>query len=137
LQITQAVAERQAKMVKECWSRMREVVGRISDQCSREKPRIHDSLMENARDLVSVLSGLNVTNDPEIAAAEAEIKNLIVDPEQLRVSPSTRKRVADAADDLRRRLARRVAQREKHPPCDHRARTPRPARGTSLARAWT
>ena len=104
-QITQAVAERQAKMVKECWSRMREVVGRISDQCSREKPRIHDSLMENARDLVSVLSGLNVTDDPEIAAAEAEIKNLIVDPEQLRASPTTRKRVADAADDLLQRMS--------------------------------
>lgn len=99
-QITASVNARQAAAVKECWSRVREVVSRIAEQCSKEKGRIHDSLMENAEDLVNVLSGLNITNDPEIAAVEDDIRKLIVHPDDIRRSPSTRKRLADGANDI-------------------------------------
>lgn len=104
-QITKAVAERQAKMVKDCWARMRDVVGRIADQCSKEKPRIYDSLMDNARDLVDVLDALNVTDDPAITAVRNDInEHLIVDTERLRISPTLCKRVADAASQILERI---------------------------------
>lgn len=99
-QITATVNARQASTVKECWGRVREVVGRIAEQCSKEKGRIHDSLMENAEDLVNVLSGLNITNDPELTAIEADIRALIVHPDAIRTSPTTRRRVADGAADI-------------------------------------
>lgn len=96
-EITQTIAARQADAVKDCWARMREVVGRIADQCSKEKPVIRESLMENAADLAKVLGGLNITNDPQITAAETELRNLIVPSAQLRDSPTVRRRVAEGA----------------------------------------
>ena len=104
-QITQSVADRQAKMVKDCWSRMREVVGRIAEQCGKEKGVIRDSLMDNARDLVAVLSGLNVTNDPEITAVENDIRDkLLVPTTRLRISPGARVQTAQIARELLERM---------------------------------
>lgn len=103
-QITDAVNERQTKAVKDCYARAREVLQRISDQCSKKDGRIHDSLMENASDLVSVLSGLNITDDPNIAQMEKDIKALIVDPNQIRTSITTRKQLADGAADILAKL---------------------------------
>lgn len=105
-QITHAVEERQAKAVKECWQRVHEVLKRIADQCGKQKTRIHDSLVENARDLVAVLSGLNITNDPALTSMQDEIKkNLLVSPDVLRNSASKRKQVADTATDLLGRIS--------------------------------
>ncbi|MDM0116887.1 hypothetical protein QTI66_32695 [Variovorax sp. J22R133] len=98
--ITQAVSQRQAKAVKDCYSRVQEVVKRISETCSKEKPRIYDTLIENARDLVGVLSGLNITNDPDITRLEQEVAAMLVDPQTLRDSPDARKKIADAADAI-------------------------------------
>lgn len=104
-QITKAVAERQAKMVKDCWARMREVVGRIADQCSKEKPVIRDSLMDNARELVSVLDALNITDDPAITAARNDISDRVIVPlGQLRTAPTVRMRVATAAQEILERI---------------------------------
>lgn len=99
-QITEAVQARQVKAVKDCWARVREVVGRIAEQCSKEKGRIHDSLMENAQTLVDVLSGLNITKDPALTDVEQEIRSLIVSPDALRNNPATRLRVATGAADI-------------------------------------
>lgn len=103
-EITQTIAARQADAVKDCWARMREVIGRIVDQCSKEKPVIRESLMENASDLVKVLSGLNITNDPQITAAETELRRLIVSTEQLRSSPTIRAEAARVARELLERM---------------------------------
>lgn len=99
-QITDAVNARQAKAVKDCYVRAREVLERIAEQCSKQNGRIHDSLMENAQDLVSVLSGLNITDDPNIAQLEKDLGALIVSPDRIRNSPSTRKNLADGAADI-------------------------------------
>lgn len=103
-QITQSVNAKQAKAVKDCWGRVREVVSRIADQCGNKKGRIYDSLMENAQDLVNVLSGLNITGDPELTAVEQGIRSLIVSPDLIRTSQTTRKRVADTAAEILAKL---------------------------------
>ncbi|MBS0454009.1 MAG: hypothetical protein JSS14_22125 [Proteobacteria bacterium] len=102
--ITKAVTSRQAKAVKDCYQRVREVVARISEQCGKEKGRIHDSLMDNARDLCGVLSGLNITDDPDIKQLERDIATMLVDPQALRDSPVERKKAADAADEILKKL---------------------------------
>lgn len=99
-QITEAVSAKQAKAVQDCWVRAREVVERIATQCSNTKGRIHDSLMDNAQDLVNILKGLNITNDPQITQMEQSIAALIVPPTAIRVSQATRKRVADGAAQI-------------------------------------
>jgi hypothetical protein len=99
-QITEAVMAKQAKAVKDCWIRAREVLERIAVQCGNTKGRIHDSLMDNAYDLVKVLKGLNITNDPQVAQMEKDISALIVPTTAIRVSQATRKRVADGAANI-------------------------------------
>jgi hypothetical protein len=99
-QITEAVNERQARAVKDCYNRAREVLQRIVEQCSKKDGRIHDSLMGNAEDLVSVLSGLNITDDPGIAQLEQDLADLIAHPDAIRASPSLRKNMADNAADI-------------------------------------
>lgn len=99
-QITDTVNARQTEAVKDCYARAREVLQRIAEQCSKENGRIHDSLMENAEDLVAVLSGLNITEDPAITQMESDIKQLIVPSDAIRNSPTTRKRLADGASDI-------------------------------------
>lgn len=104
-QIEEAVKAKQQRAVKDCWSRVKDIVGRIAEQCGKEKGRIHDSLMENAQDLVDVLGGLNITNDPDLTAVEQELRNLIVAPDALRHSPSTRARVAADASSILAKLS--------------------------------
>lgn len=99
-QITQAVAEKQTRAVKDCWVRAREVLERIVTQCSNEKGRVHDSLMDNAASLAKILKGLNITNDPQIAQMERDIAALVVPTTAIRVSQATRKRVADGAASI-------------------------------------
>ena len=103
-QITKVVQGRYEAASKDCWVRVREVVERIAEQCGKEKGRIHDSLMDNASDLVSVLSGLNITGDPELIAIEADIRALIVKPDAIRKNQDTRKRLADGAADILSRM---------------------------------
>lgn len=103
-QIADSINSRQAGAVKECWSRVREVVTRISDQCGKENGRIHDSLISNAADLVNILDGLNITNDPELSAIGREIRDMLVSADQLRVNAVTRKRVAETADAILRKI---------------------------------
>ena len=103
-QITNAVQERQAAAVKDCYARMREVVGRISEQCSKEKGKIYDSLMENTEDLVDVLGGLNITGNPTISQLEQDIRGLLTPVDTIRTSPTARKRVADTASDILNRI---------------------------------
>jgi hypothetical protein len=102
--IVRKLHERQAQATKDCWARVKEVVGRISEQCSKPKGRIHDSLMENAADLATLLDGLNITNDPGITSIEDDLRALIVDPDQLRNSAVTRSGVGRLADSILQRI---------------------------------
>ncbi len=96
-QITRVVQERQAAMTKDCWTRIGEVVGRIAEQCGKSKGRIHDSLMDNARELMHVLPALNVTGDPALKEIEQEIRALIVPPDAIRSNAAVRQRLAEGA----------------------------------------
>lgn len=61
--------------------------------------------MDNVRDLVAVLGGLNVTNDPEIAAVENDIRDkLLVPTTRLRISPGARVQTAQIARELLERM---------------------------------
>lgn len=98
--ITASIAERQAGTVKECWNRLRDVLERIVEQCSKEKPIIRDSLMENAMSLADVLQGLNITGDPQLARAEVELKALCCSPVALRMSAQRRSETAAKASEI-------------------------------------
>lgn len=104
-QITETIHARQAKAVEDCYKRVREVVARIAEQCGKDNGRIHDSLIENAHELVAVLHGLNITGDAGLTKLEADVRqNLLVSADVIRASSITRKRVARAAEDILRSM---------------------------------
>lgn len=99
-QITESINHKIVDATRECWTKAREVLERISAQCGNEKGRIYDSSMESARDLVNILSGLNITNNPDVTQLERDIRSLIRDTDVIRANPHIRKDVADSADKI-------------------------------------
>lgn len=99
--ITAAVEERQKQAVKDCWTRVREIVSRIEERCSAEKPIIRDSLMENTVQLLDVLPALNITGDPELKVISDEVRaRLVHNPDALRTNDSIRDQTARAAAEI-------------------------------------
>lgn len=71
-----------------------------------EVKRFNDSLVDNIRAIVSILPGLNLTNDPNLSALTAEIERKLcaTDAQTLRVSDTARAQTADAAADIMKRM---------------------------------
>lgn len=103
-QIKADLMERQNKQqieaVRHVWQRVREVVERIKDTCSKEKPRIYDSMMDNAKQLIEILPALNLAGDPQLDKLAEEMKQLVVSTDVLRANAHRRDDVAKAADAL-------------------------------------
>ena len=98
--ITEAQNQRQTEAVKHVWSRVRDVVEKIQEVCSKEKPRIFDSMIDNAAQLIQVLPALNLAGDPELNRIASEMQSLIVSPDTLRNSVTKRHAVAKTADQI-------------------------------------
>jgi hypothetical protein len=98
--ILQAQYDRQAEAAKHVWARVRKVVESIQETCSKEKPRIFDSMIDNASQLLSVLPALNLNNDPELTRIADEMKALIGPADTLRSSVTRRHAVAKTADQI-------------------------------------
>ncbi len=92
-----------AAAMKETWNRLFEAIQHIAvtlpDYEAGNVKRFNDSLTGNLRDLLAILPGLNITNDPALTAiadrAAAELSG--IDAQTLRDSPATRSRAATSA----------------------------------------
>lgn len=102
--ILQAQTSRQAEAAKHVWERVREVVENIHETCSKDKPRIYESMIEKAEHLVRVLPALNINNDPELTRIAEEMQHLIVPTQTLKDSPTRRRAVAQTADSILAKL---------------------------------
>ena len=65
-----------------------------------------DSIIDNMRDLASMLPEFNITNDPELEAIHQQILRDIcpLDPQELRDSKTLRKEAKNKADTLLERI---------------------------------
>ena len=102
--VTHTVVMRQAKAMESCYSRLREVVSKVEQRLSVPDAIFKDSLIQNVIDECSIMDGLNITNDERLTRLVADIQAcLIVPPQTIRNSPTTRVRIAvDAALILQR-----------------------------------
>lgn len=99
--ITAGVADRQRAAIKECWGRVRDVVERIQERLATPDAIFRDSLIENAKSLMELLPKLNITEDPELEAVRKDVMDhLIIEPEDLRRYPKTRRQAADKAQEI-------------------------------------
>lgn len=102
--ITERLQDRQRDTLKQCWSRVREVVQRMTERLGNEKSPIYDSLIGNAQELIGVLPALNLTNDPELNRVAAELQSILVPVDRLRQDKRLRADTAAKADAILARL---------------------------------
>jgi hypothetical protein len=99
--ITKAVEARQAQAAKDCYRRVHDVVTKIHERLSDPKAIFKDSLIENARDLVAVLPGLNIMDDPRLTTLQLQVEELVTsNPRMLRSNLSLRADVAKKAGEI-------------------------------------
>jgi len=97
-------------VIRDCYSRIAEHVGKMSERLKAYRPAVgdgkaegifRDSLVGNVRDLVALLPALNITSDPALSQIAARMQALTVeDAETLRELPAVRESVARDADAI-------------------------------------
>lgn len=91
-----------AEAMRDAWGRLHDVVSKMHDRLSQPDAIFRDTLVGNVRDLVDVLSRLNVTDDPSLEALRARVQRelAIHEPQTLRADGDVREATAKAAQDI-------------------------------------
>jgi len=61
---------------REVYSRVEKLVSSAMVNCGKEKPRIHESMLENMKDLADVMQYLNIHNDGEMSVVAEKLGEL-------------------------------------------------------------
>lgn len=102
--ITERMNARQKDSLKQCWTRVRDVVSKMTERLGNEKSPLFDSLIGNARELVDILPALNLMDDPELNDIAAELQSILVPADRLRNDKRLRADTAAKADAILRKL---------------------------------
>lgn len=95
-----------AGIMKDLWGRLYEKIKNVSDQLSKDKTRIHTSLIGHLFDLCELLPSLNVLDDPNLNTLLRDVEADLCkyDTETLRDSEEARKEIAKNADAILARI---------------------------------
>ena len=89
--------------MKDAWDRLHDCLSKMSDKLSgNEKQIFRDSLVNNAVDLCSLLTKLNVTNDTKLESARKQLESALigVTPKDLRDDDALRKDTKSKVDEI-------------------------------------
>lgn len=94
-----------AEAMKDAWTRLHDTLKHLSermDYTDDNKKKFWDSTITNATELCSLLSNLNVTNDPELEDARKKLEKALVGikPEDIRESEAIRSNVKSKVDEI-------------------------------------
>jgi hypothetical protein len=98
--------ERLDNAMKDAWTRLHDCLLRMSERLSDnengDRKRIHDTLVENAVELTSLLKHFNLTGDSNMETARTELENAIKnhDADDLRESHMAREAVKTKVDAI-------------------------------------
>jgi len=112
--ITQDIETRNQQAIKaanqELWNRIYSAVKALSEKMRESRqvkgqdvtPIFRDSIIGNIKELVELLPGLNIMEDPALEKARQELEKDLagIEPEELRQSSGSRQEVAQKADDI-------------------------------------
>jgi hypothetical protein len=96
---------RMADAMKEPWDRLHKLLTgmseKLTDQEGKDK-RYHDSLVDNAVTLCSMLTHLNVTNDPKLEEARQQLETMLVGAsmDKIKESATVRADMKDKVDSI-------------------------------------
>lgn len=93
------------------WQRVFDSIKALSEKMKENRtdktgadvsPIFRNSIIENIKELIDILPGLNITNDPALAAAAADLSRDIasLNPDVLRENKELRKETAEKADAI-------------------------------------
>lgn len=102
----QAMNERIGRAMRDVWARLSDVVSHFATTMSDADKVFRDATVRNLEELVELLPGLNVTEDPDLATIAAEIKAKLTgyDPKDLRKKPQVRSEAATQAKEIMERM---------------------------------
>ena len=102
-----AMGKRITTAMRDVWDRMSKVVGHFATKMANEDERFRVSTLENLEELVAILPGLNLLDDPEIERLRLEVKAKLCghDAATLRTDPAVRSAVADDAKKIMDEMA--------------------------------
>jgi len=110
-QYAKTYEDRHKKLAQDLWLRLHDslkhLADRLSDGGDGEHRIFRDSLVTNAVDLCSLLTKLNVTNDPTLESARKQLEAAVcnLDPKDLRSSPDARKEIKSQVDDILKKFS--------------------------------
>jgi hypothetical protein len=106
-QIEEKVKQGILKATADLWQRMYEVVQKMAERMKDVDGTFRDSIIENIRELVKILPQMNIAGDPKLdqMAKEIEVKLCRFNPEALREDDKERRKAADAADEILKKLS--------------------------------
>lgn len=87
----------------DAWERTHEVLSHMSKKLEGEKKqKFNDTLVSNATDMIGLLKGFNVTNDPDMARAAIRMEEVLrgVTPDGLRSCDGHRLETKRKVDEL-------------------------------------
>ena len=93
------------------WERVHTTLTHMSKQLTTKEDgkasRLHDTMLSNARELVTLLQHLNFTNDPALTQAGEELSRVLraTNIEELRKHPSAREDTKRKVDDILSKFA--------------------------------
>lgn len=101
-QITQDTKDAIAEAMKDPYKRLYKVVAHMADRLGDPKAKVYDSVIGNIDEIIDLLPKLNLTNDETLLRYGEEIRTTLTktDPEELRESPKTRKKIAKEAERI-------------------------------------
>ena len=105
-QFDQSFNERLADAMREPWDRLHKMLSGMSDKLveatGEDKKRWHDTFVTNAQGLCSMLTHLNVTQDPQLEAARRALETAMLgaDIEEIKDDPLVREELKTKLDSI-------------------------------------
>ena len=100
-----------ADAMREPWERLHEMLTNISNKLTDvkgddTKKRYHDTLISNPLELCSLLTKLNITNDPKLEEARRQLELVMIgaDLESIKEHAPARSELKSKVDDILKRF---------------------------------
>ena len=96
----------------EAWNRLYKQVSTMAQRLGNPEGKLYDSLIDNARELCTILTRLNVTDDPDLEAMRQEVEAKLTphDKDVIKADPKLRQSLADEAAEIMKRMGAFMGQ---------------------------
>ena len=92
--------------MKEAWQRLYDKVKHMAEKLADPKAIFRDTLIDNTKEVCSVLSRLNFADDPDLETMRQQVESSLVNnhPDSLRNDPDLRRVKAAEAKDIMNKM---------------------------------